>query len=372
MRAWAPLIYAGAILSVAFAGDFAFAADGKTAFDHARLARQSLDGYIRPGYRRFADATRALDEAISAHCGRSESGGRRKIDGAFDAVVTAWGRIEFITFGPVTVEQRLERIMFWPDRRGIGARQVAAALRNRSPDVLDVDHLSKKSVAMQGLPALETVLFGGAAGKKADDQALRFRCGFAKAIAANLANMAQSIEKDWSSPDGFAQSWLTPGHDNPNFIKPSETTLAIAKAFDQGLEKVRDQRLAGPLGLTAQQRKIAPALGKSGRSMRLIGANIAGLRELYVQGGMEQALIDANSHDRENATALAKLVSKELVTAGQTATELMSVKAPFQSRASQQRIIALGFPLKNARTTAAGLLDAVTDLPMGFNASDGD
>jgi len=371
MRAWAPLIYAGAILSIALGGDSTLAADGKTAFDHARLSQQSLDGYIRPGYQRFAKATKALDGAISAHCDRFESGGRRKIEVAFDAVVTAWGRIEFVTFGPVTVEQRLERIMFWPDRRGIGARQVATALRDRSPDVLDADRLSKKSVAMQGLPALETILFGSAPGKKTSDEASRFRCGFAKAIAVNLANMAQSIEKDWSTPDGFAQSWLTPGHDNPNFIKPSETTLAIAKAFDQGLEKVRDQRLAGPLGLTAQQRKIAPALGKSGRSMRLIAANIAGLREFYVQGGMEQALIDANTDDRENATALAKLVSKELATAGQTAVELMSVKTPFQGP-SAQRIIALGFPLKNARTTAAGLLDAVTDLPMGFNASDGD
>jgi predicted lipoprotein len=371
MRALGPLVYVGALLSIAFAVEPALAADGKTTFDHARFARQSLDGYIRPSYQRFAKATKALDEAIASQCGEAAGGARRKIDAAFDAVVAAWGRIEFITFGPVTVEQRLERIMFWPDRRGIGARQVANALRDRSPDVLDAERLSKKSVAMQGLPALETILFAGTSGKSSTDDVARFRCGFAKAIAVNLAKIAQSIEAEWLSSDGFAKSWLEPGHDNPNFIKPSETTLALAKAFDQGLEKVRDQRLAGPLGLNAQQRKIAPALGKSGRSIRLIVANIAGLRELYVQGGMEQALIDANTDNPENATALAKLVSKELATAGQTATELQKVKSPFQG-ASAQRIIALGFPLKNARTTAAGLLDAVTDLPMGFNASDGD
>lgn len=370
MRVLASLAIAGGFLAAMLLGAPTLAADGETSFDHGRLARQALERHIRPGYERLAIATRGLAEAIAADCGR-DAAARGKIDRAFDAAVTAWGRIEHIAFGPVTSEQRLERIMFWPDRRGIGARQVAKALRERSPDVLDAEQLSKKSVAMQGLPALELVLFGETSSAAADDETMQFRCAFAKAIATNLSQMAEAIAGEWSSSDGFVKGWLSPGPGNPNFLKPEETTLALAKAFDLGLEKVRDQRVGGPLGLNAQRRKIPPVLGKSGRSMRMIVANIDGLRDLYVQGGMEDAFVAAKSDNPENAVELARLVSKELATAHKTAAQLMGIKGLFEG-AGAQRVIALGFPLKNARSTAAGLFAAVTDMPLGFNASDGD
>lgn len=370
MRALALPAIAGAFLAFTPSGGPALAAGGKSPFAHERLARQALERHIRPGYINFAAAAKGLEDAISANCS-GDANARVRISQEFDAVVTAWGRIEHITFGPVTAEQRIERIMFWPDRRGIGARQIVKALRERPSDVLDASQLSKKSAAMQGLPALDVILFGEASGAKENEEVRRFRCRFASAIAVNLSQMAAAIASEWSSSDGFAKSWLSPGPANPNFLKPEETTIALAKAFDLGLEGVRDRRVGGPLGLNVQRRKIAPVLAKSGRSMRMIAANIDGLRDLYVQGGMEGALIDAKGDDAENTIALAKLVSKELLTARQSAMRLMEIKGLFEG-ASVQRVIVLGFPLKNARAIAAGLFAAVTDLPLGFNASDGD
>ncbi|MGD9805214.1 MAG: imelysin family protein [Hyphomicrobiaceae bacterium] len=371
MRAMASLALAGALLSLSVSVDRASGAGGTSEFNHVRLAQQALEKHIRPGYQRLAEAMKGLDAAVSAHCGGDAAGSRRKVDEAFDTVVSAWGGVDHITFGPVTAEQRTERIMFWPDRRGIGARQMAKILRERPVDVLDAKRLAEKSVAVQGLPALEELLFGGTSGNSAVDEAARFRCRFASAVASNLATIARSIADEWSSPDGFAKLWLDPGHDNPTFLKPEETTMALAKALDVGLEKVRDQRLAGPLGLTVQRRKMAPVLGKSRRSMRLIVANIEGLRHLYAEGGLEEALIDSKSDDPGNTKNLAQQVGAELATAEKSATELVRAKSPFEG-ASAQRIIALGFPLKNARVTAGELLTSVTNLPLGFNASDGD
>src|SRR5690606_18947975 len=116
------------------------------------------------------------------------------------------------------------------------------------------------------------VLFGQGSSSPTDDEGARFRCGFAESIATNLTGMARSIAMEWSSPDGFAMSWLSPGPSNAHYLKPAETTIALAKAFDVGLERVRDQRIGGPLGLNPQRRKIEPALGKSSRSVRLIVA----------------------------------------------------------------------------------------------------
>jgi predicted lipoprotein len=70
------------------------------------------------------------------------------------------GRRRDIRFGPVTEENRLERILFWPDRKGIGLKQVQAAIAGEDATAADPQTLPGKSVAMQGLGALEFVLFG--------------------------------------------------------------------------------------------------------------------------------------------------------------------------------------------------------------------
>ncbi|MBN9278002.1 MAG: imelysin family protein [Hyphomicrobium sp.] len=341
------------------------------AFDHAGLARQALERHILPGYQHLAAATRSFDEAVMAYCRDTTAARRKGVDTAFDAVVSAWGRVEHIAFGPMAQHERLEKFMFWPDRRGIGARQVANALSKRDPDVLDVARLATKSVAMQGLPALDTLLFAKDEGS--DPEARRHRCGFAAAVAANLARIAQSVSEEWADPNGFSKIWLSPGPDNRPYLTPSETTLALAKSFDQGLEKVRDQRLAGPLALNAQRRRLPAPLSNSGRSLLLVVANIEGLRDLYTEGGIEQAIVAANG-DGPNAGggALARLVANELATAHESLTPLVGARSPFDDNRSAQRIIAIGFPLKNARMTAASLLATAAGLPIGFNASDGD
>jgi predicted lipoprotein len=342
-------------------------------FDHAGLAQQALERHIRPGYQRLAEAAGTLDGAVAPYCEQQTHDARKAVEAAFDAVVVAWGRIEHITFGPVTAGERLERIMFWPDRRGIGGRQLANALSSRDPTVVDAAKLAEKSVAMQGLPALDTLLFAAAGTVSEAPETRRHRCAFAAAVATNLAQITKAIAAAWTDPGGFSQSWLSPGPGSAHFLKPSETTLALAKAFDQGLEKVRDQRLGGPLGLNAQRRKLPAVLSKSGRAMVLVAANIDGLRELYVEGGMERAITATNGTDTASSTpSLAHLVATELQTARSGVAALVGVPSPFETQQNVERVIAVGFPLKNARTTAATLLSTSANLPMGFNASDGD
>lgn len=356
------------IAIVLFAGDAVHAAGPE--FDHAGLARQALERHIRPGYQGLAAAAGELEEVMASSCEQPASAPHNRIEAAFDGLVKAWGRVEHITFGPITPGERLERIMFWPDRRGIGARQVAYALSTRDPAVADAGRLAEKSAAVQGLPALETLLFPGAAVVEEPD-ARRHRCAFAAAVSANVSKLAKAIAAAWSDPDGFSQSWLAPGPGNPHFLKPGETTLALAKAFDQGLERVRDQRLGGPLGLNAQRRRLPAVLAKSGRTMLLIGANVEGLRELYVEGGVERAIMSTAGSDA-NTLSLAGLVGSELQTAKAGVDALVALPSPFEDAQGKQRVIALGFPLKNARVTASSLLTTAANLPLGFNASDGD
>jgi uncharacterized protein len=345
-------------------------AQQEPAFDHAALAKQALEAHIRPGYAALVASAQALVKALDATCARQTGDRRRAVDLAFDGLVTAWARIEHIRFGPVTAENRLERLFFWPDRRGLGARQVAATLRARDAAALDPVALAEKRVAIQGLGALETALFG-APPTDAEDGA--YRCAYAKAIAANIGNIAAAILKEWTDPALYARHWLDPGAGNLHFLKRSETTLALAKALDNGLERVRDEWIAAPLGLGRQRRRLTPVLATSKRTLKFFAAGLDGLHRLYMTAGLHKAIVDtAKVHPGVTVPLNAKLVKNEIETARNQLRRLVRQGKPFDADAMMQPFVAVGYPLKNARQQLAALLGLTAGVSMGFNATDGD
>ena len=361
---------AAAVLIALMAMAGAAHAQEMPAFDHAGLARQALETHIRPGYAALTASAQALANELDGTCARQTGDRRRVVERAFDGLVTAWGRIEHIRFGPVTAENRLERLFFWPDRRGLGARQVAATLRARDASALDPAALTAKRVAIQGLGALETALFDVPT-KDAEDRA--YRCAYAKAIAANIASIAGTILKEWTDPDLYARHWLDPGAGNPHFLKRAETTLALAKALDNGLERVRDEWIAGPLGFGPQRRRLSPVLATSGRTLRFFQAGIEGLHHLYTTAGMHKTIVDtATAHPGVTVPLNARLVEREIETGRDQLRRLARQGKRFDADGMLQPLVAIGYPLKNARMQLTALLGLTAGISMGFNASDGD
>ena len=92
------------------------------------IVSSAIDGFIRPGYHAFYESTSRLSEAGKALCATPSQAALDAARSAFGETVDAWSRIEIIRFGPVTERNRLERVLFWPDRKGTGLKQVQAAL----------------------------------------------------------------------------------------------------------------------------------------------------------------------------------------------------------------------------------------------------
>lgn len=361
---------AAGILIVCLVACGAANAEEPGAFDHAGLARQALEKHIQPGYAALVAAAATLTKSLDSYCARRAGEQRRSMERAFDGLVTAWGRIEHIRFGPITEDNRLERIFFWPDRRGIGGRQVAQVIRAREVDALDPAKLAGKRVAIQGLGALETALFD-ASPKAPEERA--FRCAYAKAISANIGNLATAVLAEWTGPGGYARDWLNPGDGNPHFLNSSETTLALAKALSNGLERVRDEWIGAAIGLGPQRRRLTPVLAKSKRTLRLFQAGMDGLHHLYTAGGLHKTILDTSpSHPGVTVPLNAKLVRNEIETARNEIVKLARRGKPFNADTMMQPLVAVGFPLKNAREQAIALLGLTAGLSMGFNASDGD
>jgi len=241
----------------------------------------AVDGFIRPAYRNFAGETDKLIPALDTLCQSPDEKSLESARAAFRQALIAWSEVEIVRIGPVTEENRLDRILHWPDRKGIGLKQVQAALANEDPTATDPVRLAQKSVAMQGLGALEYLL-SGTGGNEIKSWGNTYRCHYAQAIAGNLSTMAASIAKEWDAPDGFAATWENPSPENNLYRNGAESLTDLMDIFVQGTEMVRDVRVNGFLGEKADDDKPKQAIyWRSNGTIDALAANLDGLSKLF-------------------------------------------------------------------------------------------
>jgi predicted lipoprotein len=253
------------------------------------IVNNAIDGFIRPGYHSFHQTTSALSKAGKVLCVTPSQAALDEARNAFGETVGAWSRIEIIRFGPVTEENRLERVLFWPDRKGTGLKQVQAALAAKDPTAADAAQLAKKSVAMQGLGALEFVLFG--TGSEALATGDPYRCSYGAAIAGNLDAIAAGLDTAWTDPEGFVKTWANPSADNSLYRDGAEAVTELMDVFVTGTELVRDVRLGGFLGKEAKDDKPRQALfWRSGKTVDALAGNLAGMKALLEASKLADAV----------------------------------------------------------------------------------
>ena len=339
-------------------------APGAKSFDHAGVARNALERHIRPGYKRLAEATTALDEKLKAFCADQQEASLVAAKQAYADAVTAWGRIEHLRFGPIMEEHRYERIVFWPDPKGIGANQVSRAMSKNDPTLISPEALGKKSVALQGLTALEQVLYGriGLLGQKTS-----FRCQYAVAISANLVGIAAQVDAAWTSPEGYARLMLTPGSaDNAVYLQPSEVTQELVMAYATGLLSVRNLKIGAPLGLVPSSKVSGAAFAASGLDRAVIAANLEGLRELFESSGLA-AEISVENKGTGQALLNEFDIALKIINGLNVSLDEVA-KTP----KLKEEVAVIGFALKNAYETGAARMKAAANLSLGFNSLDGD
>jgi hypothetical protein len=250
--------------------------------------RRAVQEYIRPAYVQLLGQTQSLRQDVNALCNRPSMAALDVARGRFRKAAEAFAHIEFIRFGPITEDNRLERMLFWPDRKGTGLKQVQAALASTDPSVASAETLAGKSVAMQGFGALEYVLFGTGAEALAGKDAAH-RCAYGAAIADNLEHIAGAVSGSWSGAHGFGQTWIEAGNDL--YHDEQESLTELIGVFVNGLEMVRDVRLNGFLGKEPADDKPKSALfWRSGLTADTLEENMSGMREMFDMAQLGESL----------------------------------------------------------------------------------
>ena len=332
-------------------------------------ALKAADEVILPGYEALIASAEAEARALSPLC---DAPSARALDAArqdYLDLVSGFGRVEFVRFGPAREDFRYSRIFFWPDRRGRGLKQVRALIHDRDTGALEPRALREKSVAVQGLGALEFVLFGEGAEILAGPDG-GFRCRYALAIANNIADLAQEILADWTRPGGFRSLLASPGPENPRFRSGKEAMQMLVDAAREQIQFVREHKLLAVLGLSPDEArpKRAP-LWRSGGTLVLVEANIAAVDALFTGGRLDGPLQTADG-------LLAEELSLELDNALKAVSEARYINAgataPFASTEGHGLLLYATAPLGGAANILGDRLPRALGLVSGFNALDGD
>lgn len=328
-----------------------------------RLNRAAVEQHILPRYESFARQAEALDSTARTFCASPRQELLPALQKSYHAIVDSWQSIQHVRFGPVDLFFRSQRIAFWPDPRNTIGKQMAELLSKRVHANLQAQSFSGGSVAIQGLPALERLLFGQAAEKlgHADEEAV-FRCRYISAIAANLAEISQDTLTEWTNR--FAIQLTSTGGNNTRYRTPKEATLELFKSLYTAVELVTDHKLARPLGASAEvaRPRLAEAW-RSERSLKNIRLNLEAAQNLY------QIAFSSAVSDRALDDSIGKAFSDALKAAGAISQPLERAVQDKSARPTVERLAAASLTLKRLLVQR---LPQALDIPVGFNALDGD
>ncbi len=246
-----------------------------------------IEAVIVPGFSGLAVGVARRASSMDDLCLQADAKALAQARTDFALLVTAWSRVEMFRFGPARTDNRYERLFFWPDRRSLGLRQMQGLIAEEDETATKVDTLRQKSVAVQGLLALEYVLFGEGSEALASGTSGTFRCRYGRAITGAIATTAREVVEGWTSDDGYAAVMRDAGPDNPVYRSHGEVVQEIIGAAREMLQSARDLKLARSIGETpdAAVPRRAP-FWRSNLTLTAIKANIASVLALLNAGGL--------------------------------------------------------------------------------------
>lgn len=350
---------------VALAGVFAPARPAAADIDYSRFWPAALAGFAVPASDALVQTMPALATGIEIAC---TGGSSEPFAEAFSGTVAAAARLSVLRAGALADDNRLERIAFIPDGRGVVRRQVTRLIAERDPTALDAARLREKSVALQGLTALEWAAFDkdGQIVLADRGEEAAYRCAYAASLAERLGATAREVRAAFETPSGQAALLRAPGPDNALARTHKEAAGFVFNAVTTSLELIRDQMLVplvGEQGSAAGVPRVPFSRSHNGTTY-LAGA-IDGLFRVvaaagYADGTAETVWIgNALRFERDNASrALAALPA--------------DLRAAMADETARGRLAYVLTVLTGLRTMLSGELAGHLGFRGGFNALDGD
>ena len=332
------------------------------------IFNSSIEKVYLPAYRSFYDTALSFSNASTTAgadaCRYQNDASLNMLKQQYKDLVAKFSFMELYRIGPLLENNRQNRLFYWPDKRRVGERQLRTLLSADDAANLTAQDLEKKSVALQGLPALERLLFGGRAQAQLGQSSWEPDCRVVQAIAGNILSMAGQIRESWQPGHSFIQSLLNPAADSEYFRNKAEVLRSLVTQIVIGIEVVLERKLKPMLEADARAYRQAP-LWRSGQTINMISQNLNGLRALVLDTGLAAR------------AELANELTFEFRTAGQLLQQLAELEslvdeAGMLTTRARSLLTSLVAVVGGVQYTLNDRFTAALGVKAGFNSEDGD
>jgi len=340
----AALLLASALASPARAAD---------TIDYGAINAAIVTDHLLPRYRAFTEKTATLSGAVGKLCPGVEPADLDAARDAFHGALDAWQEVEHLRQGPAAAADTHIRVKFWPDRKSLVDKHLARLLANKDGGILKPESFAHVSIAVQGFPALERLLFAkdAPANLKTGDGPVT-PCAVAQAIAVNLHAIAAGLEDRWTK--------------DPAAGRPAKrVTTDLFNDLATGLGAVAELKLGAPLGSDGKARPRRAENWMSGRALRNVAHNLTALEDLYDGLATAKGAHIGKGEDgliRHQFTYLIKF-TRDLGP---------SIAAVLKTEKGPLRLKVLKSDIQDLHELVVINVSEALDLVLGFNSLDGD
>lgn len=323
------------------------------------------DHVFLPAVQEHRTGVQKLHAVAASYCRNDVA--REQVVVAWHNAMDNWQRLQVLNIGPVVANGRFNKINYWPDKHGTGARQARRILANKPADLLAADGLKGRSVAVQSLSLVERLLFSTLADQPMVEPANQYACRLMTAIAYRQVQLATEVSDDAGAFAG--QMHQADGAGGATYPDDKALLTTILKSVVTAFDVAIDVKLERAMGNSIEKAKSGRLENwRSRRAARNLAQNLRMVHDiLTAPNGISERL------SAKGAGALVNAVSSHI---SNLVRDLDILPTPMYSMIEDEdgydELRALVGRMKTLRTLISGPIADELDVTIGFNATDGD
>lgn len=336
-----------------------FVSQSTLATDWASTNKAIVEEFAIPHFDALHNSSKQLLAQTKVFCGKGGDEEFKKTREKFHHTMDAWQQVQVFRTGPQELFMRSFRLQMWPDRSNAGAKQIRNLLAKKDPEKVKADSIRNSSVAVQGLSAMERLIFA----KDITDSdfytegKVQYSCQLLEAIAASINTISTELLNEWQGK--YKNTLATPSEENDAFETHKEVASMYLKEVATQLQAVYDLKFKRPMDKRFRPKRAES--WRSGRSLRNITLNLESAEKIF-QLGFSSHLTDETLKKKvaeqfKQAVATGKTFTMSLQKAHEEKPEAL---AKWKKQVSQLK-----------RTVTVDVAKAL-DIALGFNSLDGD
>lgn len=256
--------------------------------DFSANAQLAVVAVYLPSYATFSNEARVFLTHVDTLCQVPSIDNFNGTRHRFAELVYGFARVEFYRVGPMLEENRQNRLFYWPDKRRVGERQMRNFLSSDNLAHIELVEFQQKSVALQGFPAIERLLFARTAEQIFTASEPFTHCAALQLIAANVDDMAHDLYTAWQLEDGIAKQFVEPEESSSQFRTHTEVLRSMVTQIGVAVDNVMTRKLTPVLDNREKPATSAP-LWRSGATAEMLAGNIESIRALVIDSGLASA-----------------------------------------------------------------------------------